>query len=139
MCDADVDGSHIRTLLLTFLFRYMKPLVEAGHIFIARPPLYSIRKGKQTIYAFSDRERDQILKQSRGDVGRFKGLGEMDASELWTTTMDPDKRLLMQVTAEDAAEADQIFSILMGDAVEPRKEFIEKNAKLIDAVSDLDI
>jgi DNA gyrase subunit B len=138
MCDADVDGSHIRTLLLTFLFRYMKPLVEAGHIFIARPPLYSIRKGKQTLYAFSDQERDQILKQSRGDVGRFKGLGEMDASELWTTTMDPDKRLLMQVTSEDAAEADQIFSILMGDAVEPRKEFIEKNAKLIDAVTDLD-
>lgn len=138
MCDADVDGSHIRTLLLTFLFRYMKPLVEAGHIFIAKPPLYSIRKGKQTLYAFSDQERDQILKQSRGEVGRFKGLGEMDASELWSTTMEPEKRLLMQVTAEDAAEADQIFSILMGDAVEPRKEFIEKNAKLIDAVTDLD-
>ncbi len=138
MCDADVDGSHIRTLLLTFLFRYMKPLVEAGHVFIAKPPLFSIRKGKQTIYAFSDHERDQILKQSRGEVGRFKGLGEMGASELWNTTMDPEKRLLMQVTAEDAAEADQIFSILMGDAVEPRKEFIEKNAKLIDAVTDLD-
>ena len=139
MCDADVDGSHIRTLLLTFLFRYMKPLVESGHIYIAKPPLYSIRKGKQTIYAFSDRERDQVLKQSRGEVGRFKGLGEMDAKELWSTTMEPEKRLLMQVTSEDAAAADQIFSILMGDAVEPRKEFIEKNAKLLDAVTDLDI
>ncbi len=139
MCDADVDGSHIRTLLLTFLFRYMKPLVESGHVYIAKPPLYSIRKGKQTLYAFSDRERDQILKQSRGEVGRFKGLGEMDAEELWRTTMEPEKRMLMQVTAEDAAEADQIFSILMGDAVEPRKEFIEHNAKLIDAVTDLDI
>jgi len=139
MCDADVDGSHIRTLLLTFLFRYMKPLVESGHVYIAKPPLYSIRKGKQTIYAFSDRERDQILKQSRGEVGRFKGLGEMDAKELWSTTMEPEKRLLMQVTSEDAAAADQIFSILMGDAVEPRKEFIEKNAKLLDAVTDLDI
>jgi DNA gyrase subunit B len=138
MCDADVDGSHIRTLLLTFLFRYMRPLVESGHVFIAKPPLYSIRKGKQTIYAFSDRERDQILKQSRGDVGRFKGLGEMDATELWSTTMEPEKRMLMQVTSEDAAAADQIFSILMGDAVEPRKEFIEKNAKLLDAVADLD-
>jgi DNA gyrase subunit B len=138
MCDADVDGSHIRTLLLTFLFRYMRPLVESGHVFIAKPPLYSIRKGKQTIYAFSDRERDNILKQSRGDVGRFKGLGEMDATELWSTTMEPEKRLLMQVTSEDAAAADQIFSILMGDAVEPRKEFIEKNAKLLDAVADLD-
>jgi len=139
MCDADVDGSHIRTLLLTFLFRYMKPLVESGHIYIAKPPLYSIRKGKQTIYAFSDRERDQVLKQSRGEVGRFKGLGEMDAKELWSTTMEPEKRLLMQVTSEDAAAADQIFSILMGDAVEPRKEFIERNAKLLDAVTDLDI
>jgi DNA gyrase subunit B len=139
MCDADVDGSHIRTLLLTFLFRYMRPLVESGHVYIAKPPLYSIRKGKQTLYAYTDRERDNILKQSRGEVGRFKGLGEMDASELWSTTMEPEKRLLMQVSLEDAAEADQIFSILMGDAVEPRKEFIEKNAKLIDAVTDLDI
>ena len=139
MADADVDGSHIRTLLLTFMFRYMRPLVEAGHIYIAKPPLYSIRKGKQTLYAYSDRERDQVLKQSRGEVGRFKGLGEMNPEELWSTTMEPEKRLLMQVTMEDAVAADQIFSILMGDAVEPRKEFIEQNAKLLDAVTDLDI
>ncbi len=139
MCDADVDGSHIRTLLLTFLFRYMRPLVEAGHVYIAKPPLYSIRKGKQQIYAYSDQERDEVLKKSRGEVGRFKGLGEMDPSELWKTTMDPENRLLMQVTLEDAAAADDIFSILMGDAVEPRKHFIEVNAKLIDAANDLDI
>jgi DNA gyrase subunit B len=139
MCDADVDGSHIRTLLLTFFFRYMRPLVESGHIYIAKPPLYSIRKGKQLLYAYTDRERDAILKQSRGEVGRFKGLGEMNPEELWSTTMEPEKRVLIQVTVEDAAEADQIFSILMGDAVEPRKEFIEKNAKLLDAVADLDI
>jgi DNA gyrase subunit B len=139
MCDADVDGSHIRTLLLTFLFRYMRPLVEGGHVYIAKPPLYSIRKGKQLIYAYDDRERDRILAQSRGEVGRFKGLGEMNPEELWTTTMEPEKRLLVQVTLEDASEADQIFSILMGDAVEPRKEFIEQNAKLLDVVNDLDI
>lgn len=139
MCDADVDGSHIRTLLLTFLFRYMRPLVEAGHVYIAKPPLYSIRKGKQQIYAYSDQERDEVLKKSRGEVGRFKGLGEMDPSELWKTTMDPENRLLMQVALEDAAEADEIFSILMGDAVEPRKHFIEVNAKLIDVATDLDI
>ncbi len=139
MADADVDGSHIRTLLLTFLFRYMRPLVEAGHIYIAKPPLYSIRKGKNIQYAYSDRERDAIIKVSRGEVGRYKGLGEMNPEELWSTTMEPEKRLLMQVTMEDAVAADQIFSILMGDAVEPRKEFIEKNAKLIDAMTDLDI
>jgi len=139
MCDADVDGSHIRTLLLTFLFRYMRPLIEGGHIYIAKPPLYSIRKGKQLIYAYDDRERDKIIAQSRGEVGRFKGLGEMNPEELWTTTMEPEKRLLVQVKLEDAAEADQIFSILMGDAVEPRKLFIEQNAKLLDVVNDLDI
>ena len=139
MADADVDGSHIRTLLLTFLFRYMKPLVEAGHIYIAKPPLYSIRKGKTVQYAYSDQERDRIIKVSRGEVGRFKGLGEMNPEELWSTTMEPEKRLLMQVTMEDAVAADQIFSILMGDAVEPRKEFIAQNAKLLDAVNDLDI
>jgi DNA gyrase subunit B len=139
MCDADVDGSHIRTLLLTFLFRYMRPLVESGHVYIAKPPLYSVRKGKQLFYAYTDRERDKILQQSRGEVGRYKGLGEMNPEELWSTTMEPEKRLLMQVGLEDAAAADQIFSILMGDAVEPRKEFIEKNAKLLDAATDLDI
>jgi len=139
MCDADVDGSHIRTLLLTFLFRYMRPLVEAGHVYIAKPPLYSIRKGKQQIYAYSDEERDAVLKKSRGEVGRFKGLGEMDPEELWKTTMDPSNRLLMQVNLEDAAEADEIFSILMGDAVEPRKHFIEVNAKSLDIATELDI
>lgn len=136
MCDADVDGSHIRTLLLTFFFRYMKPLVEAGHIYIAKPPLYSIRRGKKIEYVYSDAERDRAMKGSRGEVGRFKGLGEMNPEELWTTTMLPENRLLMQVTLDDAAEADQIFSILMGDAVEPRKLFIEENAHL---VADLDV
>ncbi len=136
MCDADVDGSHIRTLLLTFFFRYMKPLVESGHIYIARPPLYSIRRGKKLEYAYSDGERDKMLKGGRADVGRYKGLGEMNPEELWSTTMLPQNRLLMQVTLEDAAEADTIFSILMGDAVEPRKEFIEQNAQL---VADLDV
>ncbi|PQV63989.1 DNA gyrase subunit B [Abditibacterium utsteinense] len=136
MCDADVDGSHIRTLLLTFFFRYMRPLVEAGHIYIAKPPLYAIRRGKKIEYVYSDAERDRAMKGSRGEVGRFKGLGEMNPEELWTTTMLPENRLLMQVTLDDAAEADQIFSILMGDAVEPRKLFIEENAHL---VADLDV
>ncbi len=136
MCDADVDGSHIRTLLLTFFFRYMRPLVEAGHIYIAKPPLYSIRRGKKIEYVYSDQERDRAMKGSRGEVGRFKGLGEMNPEELWTTTMLPENRLLIQVTLDDAAEADQIFSILMGDAVEPRKLFIEENAHL---VADLDV
>ena len=136
MCDADVDGSHIRTLLLTFFFRYMKPLVESGHIYIARPPLYSIRRGKKLEYAYTDAERDKMLKAGRAEVGRYKGLGEMNPEELWSTTMLPQNRMLMQVTLEDAAEADTIFSILMGDAVEPRKEFIEANAQL---VADLDV
>ncbi len=136
MCDADVDGSHIRTLLLTFFFRYMKPLVESGHIYIARPPLYSIRRGKKLEYAYTDAERDKMLKTGRAEVGRYKGLGEMNPEELWSTTMLPQNRMLMQVTLEDAAEADTIFSILMGDAVEPRKEFIEANAQL---VADLDV
>jgi DNA gyrase subunit B len=136
MCDADVDGSHIRTLLLTFFFRYMRPLVEAGHIYIAKPPLFSIRRGKKIEYVYTDQERDRSLKISRGEVGRFKGLGEMDPEELWNTTMLPTNRLLVQVTLDDAADADQIFSILMGDAVEPRKLFIEENAHL---VTDLDV
>ena len=136
MCDADVDGSHIRTLLLTFLFRYMRPLVETGHIYIAKPPLYSIRRGKKLEYAYTDAERDRMVKGTRADVGRYKGLGEMNPEELWETTMLPANRLLIQVTMEDAAAADQMFSILMGDAVEPRKEFIEANASLVD---DLDV
>ena len=137
MCDADVDGSHIRTLLLTFFFRYMKPLVESGHIYIARPPLYSIRRGKKLEYAYTDQERDKAIRTGgRAEIGRYKGLGEMNPEELWETTMLPENRLLMQVTMEDAAAADQIFSILMGDAVEPRREFIEQNAKL---VADLDV
>ncbi len=136
MCDADVDGSHIRTLLLTFLFRYMRPLVESGHIYIAKPPLYSIRRGKKLEYAYTDAERDRMVKGTRADVGRYKGLGEMNPEELWETTMLPANRLLIQVTMDDAAAADQMFSILMGDAVEPRKEFIEANAKLVE---DLDV
>ena len=136
MCDADVDGSHIRTLLLTFLFRYMRPLVESGHIYIAKPPLYSIRRGKKLEYAYTDAERDRMAKGTRADIGRYKGLGEMNPEELWETTMLPANRLLIQVTMEDAAAADQMFSILMGDAVEPRKEFIEANAKLVE---DLDV
>lgn len=139
MCDADVDGSHIRTLLLTFLFRYLRPLVESGHVYIAKPPLFGIRKGKTEHYAYSDREREAIMKQSKGEVRRFKGLGEMNPEELWTTTMEPEKRLLMQISMEDVAAADQIFSILMGDQVEPRKEFIEANARLMDRATDLDI
>jgi DNA gyrase subunit B len=138
MCDADVDGSHIRTLLLTFFFRYMRPLVESGHIYIARPPLYSVRRGKKVEYAYDDRELAQMTKGTRAEVGRYKGLGEMNPEELWATTMEPENRLLMQVSVEDAVAADQIFSILMGDAVEPRKEFIEKNAKLLNA-ADLDL
>lgn len=140
MADADVDGSHIRTLLLTFFFRYMRPLVERGHIYIAQPPLFGIRDGKNTYYAHSEEERDEIL-QRLGHrrsliVQRYKGLGEMNAEQLAETTMEPDKRTLLQVTIEDAVEADQIFSILMGSAVEPRRQFIVRHAK---EVRNLDI
>ena len=138
MADADVDGSHICTLLLTFFFRYMRPLVEEGHVYIAQPPLFKVSKGKQVRYAFSDEERDQYIEELGGntDVQRYKGLGEMDPEQLWETTMDPAFRTVLKVTLEDAQEADEIFTILMGDKVEPRREFIEKNAKY---VNNLDV
>jgi DNA gyrase subunit B len=161
MCDADVDGSHIRTLLLTLFFRYMKELVELGHVYIAQPPLYKVKKGKQEHYAFDEDERDEIIKRLRSEkksgraqkaeeeevsapgeegavvssdgiiISRFKGLGEMNPEQLWGTTMNPESRTILQVTIENAADADRTFSILMGDEVEPRREFIEKNAKYV--------
>lgn len=138
MADADVDGAHIRTLLLTFFFRYMRPLIETGHVYIAQPPLYKISKGKKFSYAYSDDERDVAIEEFGGncDIQRYKGLGEMDPEQLWETTMDPKTRIMLKVTLEDAMEADETFSILMGDQVEPRREFIQKNAKY---VQNLDI
>ncbi|MBE3591472.1 MAG: DNA topoisomerase (ATP-hydrolyzing) subunit B [Thermoanaerobacter sp.] len=139
MTDADVDGSHIRTLLLTFFYRFMRPLIENGNVFIAQPPLYKITKGKKVYYAYSDRELDKILNEIGREnytVQRYKGLGEMNADQLWDTTMDPEKRTMLKVTLEDAIAADEIFTILMGDKVEPRREFIEKYAK---TVRNLDI
>ncbi len=160
MCDADVDGSHIRTLLLTLFFRYMRELVELGHVYIAQPPLYKVKKGKQEFYAFDEEERDEIVKRLKSDkkkskqeedeevgqavteegeivtssgivISRFKGLGEMNPEQLWATTMNPETRTILQVTIENAADADRTFSILMGDEVEPRREFIEKNARYV--------
>ena len=138
MADADVDGSHIRTLLLTFFFRFMRQLIEEGHIYIAQPPLYRITKAKKHMYAFSDEERNSILMEIGGnaDIQRYKGLGEMDSEQLWETTMNPETRTMLKVELADAAAADEIFTILMGDKVEPRREFIEKNAKY---VQNLDI
>ncbi len=138
MADADVDGAHIRTLLLTFFFRYMRPLIEQGYVYIAQPPLFKISKGKRHEYAYSDEQRDAFLAEmGQGcSVQRYKGLGEMDPEQLWETTMDPDRRTMLRVNLHDAEEADETFSILMGDKVEPRKEFIEKNAKF---VQNLDI
>jgi DNA gyrase subunit B len=164
MCDADVDGSHIRTLLLTLFFRYMKEIIELGHVYIAQPPLYKVKKGKQELYAFDEDEREEIVKQFKADkkkngekaapgeeeeitevvsedgaalsafgitVSRFKGLGEMNPEQLWSTTMNPDTRTVLLVSIENAADADRTFSILMGDEVEPRRDFIEKNAKYV--------
>ncbi|MBV8301421.1 MAG: DNA topoisomerase (ATP-hydrolyzing) subunit B [Candidatus Dormibacteraeota bacterium] len=141
MADADVDGSHIRTLLLTFFWRHLKPVVDSGYLFLAQPPLYKLTKGKQTEYAYSDGERDEKFKSLGGrggkvDVSRFKGLGEMKADELWNTTMDPDRRVLLRVGVEDALKADDIFDRLMGADVEPRKRFIQTHAK---SVRNLDI
>jgi DNA gyrase subunit B len=157
MCDADVDGSHIRTLLLTLVYRHMKELIELGHVYIAQPPLYKVKKGKQELYAYDEEERDVLVKRlaadkKKGDgdageepapeegavvvgnnivISRFKGLGEMNPGQLWATTMNPDTRTILRVTIESAADADRTFSILMGDEVEPRREFIEKNAKYV--------
>jgi DNA gyrase subunit B len=160
MCDADVDGSHIRTLLLTLLYRHMKELIELGHVYIAQPPLYKIKKGKQEQYAYDEDERDDIVKRlsiekpKKGEearteddgepheegavvvgngiaISRFKGLGEMNPEQLWATTMNPETRTILQVSIENAADADRTFSMLMGDEVEPRREFIEKNAKYV--------
>jgi DNA gyrase subunit B len=134
MADADVDGSHIRTLLLTFFFRFMKPIIEAGHVYIAQPPLYRITKNKQHTYAYSDEERDKILKSLNGNSGiqRYKGLGEMDSEQLWETTMNPETRIMLKISLEDAESADETFSILMGDKVEPRREFIQQNARHVE-------
>ncbi len=138
MADADVDGSHIRTLLLTFFFRYMRPLIEEGYVYSAIPPLYKLTRGKTTRVAFSDEERDRVSAELRADnpnakvdIARFKGLGEMNPHELWETTMDPEKRTLKQIRLEDAVKADEIFTLLMGEKVEPRKEFIELNARYV--------
>ncbi len=140
MTDADVDGSHIRILLLTFLFRYMRPVVEHGHVYIAQPPLYKVTKkgSKQEYYFYSDDELEEFLVSidRKGEVQRYKGLGEMDAAQLWDTTMDPEKRTLLRVTMQDAEEADRLFTLLMGDEPEARRKFIEENANL---VTDLDV
>ena len=136
MADADVDGSHIRTLLLTFFFRYMRPLIEQGHIYLAQPPLYKVARGKQIRYAYTDPELEVAVKAlapngEKVDIQRYKGLGEMNPEQLWETTMDPDRRLMLKVNMEDAVSADEVFSVLMGDKVGPRREFIEQNAQYV--------
>ncbi|MGZ8611810.1 MAG: toprim domain-containing protein, partial [Actinomycetota bacterium] len=140
MADADVDGAHIRTLLLTFFFRNMRELIDAGYMYIAQPPLYLLKQGKEELYFYTEREWDEYRKQADGDKKldpqRFKGLGEMDANQLWDTTMDPERRTLLQVTLEDSLEADRLFTILMGEDVPSRKEWIETNAK---DVKNLDV
>ncbi|HOC09921.1 MAG TPA: toprim domain-containing protein, partial [Bacillota bacterium] len=139
MTDADVDGAHIRTLLLTFFFRYMRELIDAGHLYIAQPPLYRVRDGKQDIYVYSDKQLDKVFETMDRDkvsLQRYKGLGEMNPEQLWETTMNPKTRTLLQVSVEDAIAADQIFTTLMGTRVEPRREFIEQNARY---VTNLDV
>ena len=138
MTDADVDGAHIRTLLLTFIYRYMRGLIDAGYTYIAQPPLYRIAKGKESYYCFSDKQKSALVEKlgSRATVQRYKGLGEMNPQQLWETTMNPATRILKQVTVEDAVAADQLFTILMGDQVEPRKDFITEHAK---EVRNLDV
>jgi len=141
MTDADVDGAHIRTLLLTFFFRYMQPLIEAGYVYIAQPPLYRVRskRGKEETYLYDDAALERFFvdkAKDKYDISRYKGLGEMDASELWETTMNPENRTMLRVKLEDAVAAEEIFTILMGDKVEPRRDFIQNNAQF---VKNLDI
>ena len=138
MADADVDGSHIRTLLLTFFFRYMRPLIEEGHIYIAQPPLYKLSRNKNVRYAYDDEQRDRYITELKGDnpdakieIQQYKGLGEMDPEQLWETTMSPENRTIIKVEMEDAVAADEVFTTLMGDKVQPRREFIEKNARYV--------
>ena len=142
MTDADVDGAHIRTLLLTLFYRYFRPVIENGYLYIAQPPLYRIQTGKKLEYAYSDEEKEKIVREfqksgaGKIEIQRYKGLGEMNPDQLWETTMDPEKRILLQVTVEDAKEADRIFDILMGKEVLPRKKFIQAYAR---SVKNLDI
>ncbi len=140
MTDADVDGAHIRTLLLTFFYRYMRPLIEEGHIYAAQPPLYKVKKGKVERYVYSDKELNTVLdefgRDGKYDIQRYKGLGEMNPEQLWETTMNPENRILLRIEIDDAIQADEVFTTLMGDKVAPRREFIEKNAKY---VKNLDI
>jgi DNA gyrase subunit B len=141
MTDADVDGAHIRTLLLTFFYRYMTPLIEGGYVYAAQPPLYQVKKGKEVFYTYSERQQEKLMadladKPGKADIQRYKGLGEMDFNQLWETTMDYNNRTLIQITLEDMSAADEMFTTLMGDKVPPRKKFIEDNAKY---VKNLDI